>query len=423
MMPPGLGVGIVWWPALDPLCGPSEGLVDVIEAEPEAYWRPWGAGFQSDLPLALAHLPQPKLLHGVGAPIGGRCGPPRGHQDAFAAEIAALRPQWISEHLSFSRFQPDGAQQPVVAGFLLPPAQTTQGVEIAASNIRARREALGVPMAFETAVNYLPPLPGEIPDGTFAAAVAEVADCEILLDLHNVWCNERNGRQTVKAFCEALPLHRVRELHVAGGEEKAGFWLDGHCGLVPQAVLDIAADLVPRLPNLGAIVFEVMPDRVPAVGLRAIGQELERLRDIWVWRGSAVATFCSPTTVTTARLAVRDWEQLIGGALVGSQKAAPPRALQSWWDDAAPAIALYRALWAEGRGSALVVTAPRTIRLLQHALGPPGTRRLLETFHRLETPGYTAIDEARAFLPFALRAASAIPGIDDAVTSDAVSLG
>ena len=33
---PKLGVGIVWWPELDALCRPSEGLVHAIEAEPAA---------------------------------------------------------------------------------------------------------------------------------------------------------------------------------------------------------------------------------------------------------------------------------------------------------------------------------------------------------------------------------------------------
>jgi uncharacterized protein (UPF0276 family) len=422
-MSPGLGVGIVWWPALDPLRGVREGLVDVIEVEPEAFWRPWGAGYQSDLSLALGHLPQPKLLHGVGAPLGGTCGPPRGHQASFAADIAAVRPEWISEHLSFSRFHPKEATQPVVAGFLLPPAQTTKSVGIAVRNIRTRRAEYGVPVGFETAVNYLPPLPGEIPDGAFAAAVAELADCDILLDLHNVWCNERNGRQSVRAFCDALPLHRVRELHVAGGEEKDGFWLDGHAGLVAPTVMDIAVELVPRLPALGAIVFEIAPERVAEVGLRAIARNLEQLRAIWDTRGGAVETWSAPTEVATLRVAPQEWERLIGGALVNPVAVAPPRALRSWWHDAAPAIELYRALWAEGRGSALVVTAPRTMRLLLHILGPPGTRRLLNAFHRAETPGYTAIDEARAFLPFALRTAAAVPGIDDAAAADAAGLG
>jgi hypothetical protein len=86
-----LGVGIVWWPPLDALCRAGEGLVDVIEAEPESYWIPLPGrpGFRSVLVEALAHLPQPKLLHGVGAPLGGPCGPPDGHTEMLARDIAA----------------------------------------------------------------------------------------------------------------------------------------------------------------------------------------------------------------------------------------------------------------------------------------------------------------------------------------------
>jgi uncharacterized protein (UPF0276 family) len=75
MGPRELGVGVVWWPSLDALCRDREGLVDVIEVEPEAYWVPTSGGrkFRSFLPGALEHLLQPKLLHGVGAPLGGTC--------------------------------------------------------------------------------------------------------------------------------------------------------------------------------------------------------------------------------------------------------------------------------------------------------------------------------------------------------------
>ena len=37
------GVGVVWWPELDTLCGPGEGLVHVLEVEPETFWVPQGA--------------------------------------------------------------------------------------------------------------------------------------------------------------------------------------------------------------------------------------------------------------------------------------------------------------------------------------------------------------------------------------------
>jgi hypothetical protein len=215
----------------------------------------------------------------------------------------------------------------------------------------------------------------------------------------------------------------VWELHVAGGEEHAGFRLDGHSGRVPPEVFEIAEELVPRLPNLGAIVFEIMPDRVPQVGLAAIGEDLGRLRDIWAQRGRAIAPPSPPADAVAMSLPPHVWERLIGGALVSSHAVPPVPALANWWDEAAPAIELYRALWAEGRGSALVVTAPRTLRLLLGWLGSTGTRRLLAAFNAAVAPGYTAIEEARAFLPFAATEAAALPGIGEAVTADAAALG
>ena len=118
-------------------------------------------------------------------------------------------------------------------------------------------------------------------DGDFVAEVAEAADCGILLDLHNVLCNARNGRQSLEAFCDAIPLDRVWEIHLAGGVSERGFWLDAHSGLVEPVLMDLVADLVPRLPALGAIIFEIMPDFIPATGLTAIGKVLGQLNDLW----------------------------------------------------------------------------------------------------------------------------------------------
>ena len=122
---------------------------------------------------------------------------------------------WASEHLSFNQARLAGRE--FFGGFLLPPVQTMASARIAARNIAAVKDLLPVPFAFETGVNYLAPQPGEMPDGAFFAAVAEQADCGILLDLHNLWCNERNGRQRVLDVVAELPLDRVWEVHLAGG--------------------------------------------------------------------------------------------------------------------------------------------------------------------------------------------------------------
>jgi Protein of unknown function (DUF692) len=66
----------------------------------------------------------------------------------------------------------------------------------------------------------------------YVAAIAEQADCGILLDLHNIWTNQRNGRQPVTDYIAQLPLDRVWEVHLAGGFETGGFYLDAHVGAI-----------------------------------------------------------------------------------------------------------------------------------------------------------------------------------------------
>lgn len=425
----GLGVGLVWWPALDELCRPEEGLVDVIEAEPETFWLPKSGdrGFHSFLCEALSHLPQPKLLHGVGAPVGGTCPPPDGHLLALAADIAELHPEYVSEHLSVTRFRPTPDSSPASAGFMLPPLQSQVGVSLAAANIRRRRDALaGIPLAVETPVNYLPPAPGEWPDGVFVAATAESADCAILLDLHNVLCNARNGRQSVAAFCNALPLERVWELHLAGGESEGGFFLDAHAGLVEPELMEIANDLVPRLPNLRAINFEIMPERVEEVGLAAIAAQLGRMRDLWSRRGANherqgnPAQACLSTEPPISDPAA--WEMLLGCAITGLPKPAINDATAAWWHACTPAIEIYRMLVGEGRASAVTSAAPHTTRELLRHYGGSRTRDILADLWRQSPPGYTSADEARALFKFLSKVDPSLPGLEDAIASDLADL-
>jgi uncharacterized protein len=430
---PELGVGLVWWPPLDVLCRDTEGLVGVVEAEPEAFWfadrrGDGSAGFQSTLPQALDGLAQPKLLHGVAAPFGGCCPAPPGHIETFAGDVAHARPIWVSEHLSFSSFHHAAAGEAAIsvfAGVLLPPLQSREGVAAAAQNIANRREALRTPVAFETGVNYLPPRPDEMSDGAFAAAVAEAADCGILLDLHNLYCNQRNGRQTVAEFCSALPLERVWELHLAGGELANGFLLDAHSGTVEPELMELAADLVPRLPNLGAIIFEIMPDHVPILGVEAIAKQLGSLNDLWVRRSRSAVTAAGGSQAQrrlNSLLALDEWETLLGREVVGWAQPCRHEELADWWQAAAPARGVYRQLSEEGRAGMVAVAAPQTVRALLKELGPAGARALLGQFWSQAPPARTAIEEAHAFIRHLSAATKSSPSLDQAIANDTVDM-
>ena len=128
------------------------------------------------------------------------------------------------------------------------------------------------------------------------AAVAEQASCGLVLDLHNAYTNARNRRQSVAEFLSEIPRERVWELHLAGGMEHASFWLDAHCGAMPTPVVEFAREIVPTLPNLKAIVFEVLPEFVDSVGVPTIRAQLDILRELWNLRRESSAS--EPSTMT-----------------------------------------------------------------------------------------------------------------------------
>src|SRR5262249_26987582 len=141
----------------------------------------------------LRQLRKPMLAHSVAIPVGGTVPAPGDELWNLSATCRELSSPWVSEHLSFNRIDDESGEWQ--SGFLLPPRHTMMGVEAAIGSVRALSTRLIVPLAIETGVNYLRPRSDELPDGEFVARVAEGADCGILLDLHNVWTNARNGRQ------------------------------------------------------------------------------------------------------------------------------------------------------------------------------------------------------------------------------------
>ncbi|AQZ63406.1 Uncharacterized protein conserved in bacteria, NMA0228-like [[Actinomadura] parvosata subsp. kistnae] len=365
---PELGVGLVYWPEHDGLLD----LVDVVEVEPQVFWFPArapGGPYELDARAfqRLARIPKPKLVHGVGCPVGGTVADER-HLRPFADSVALLQAAWASEHLSFNQAGPHDL------GFLLPPVQSEEGIALAVANIRRMRELLPVPFAFETGVSYLRPVPGELPDGTFFAAVARAAGCGILLDLHNLWANERNGRQRVLDVVSELPLERVIEVHLAGGQEYAGYWVDAHSGPVAPEVMECARQVIPRLPNLKAVVYEVMPDSAPPA--EETRDQLRELRELWKSRGSAA----TPTPPAPAV-----WEHALATAL------------QSRGAVADPGIAVLRELIASVRAGKVADALPLTTRLLLLTLGGAAVDELFAGFWTATPSQPMAADEARRF--------------------------
>jgi uncharacterized protein (UPF0276 family) len=390
-----LGVGIVYWPALAPVLR-SRDLCAVVELEPQSLWEkvagPHGYRYRLNEPLLdeIAQLPHPKLMHGVGQPVAGTTDDPVAYLPLLRRMVDRLDPAWVSEHLSFNRVM-HGANV-VEAGFLLPPVQSPAAARVAAQNIGRYSAALNRPFAFETGVNYLRPRDDELVDGQFFAAVAEHADCGILLDLHNLWCNERNGRQSVLDALSQMPLDRVWEVHLAGGMPFRGYWLDAHSGGVSPALLELAADVIARLPQLGALIFEIIPEHLHAIGLDGVQRELEQLHALWQRKPVLRVRPDQRMECATARIAssedvaeTRDAERRLQARLIDRSDS-----------DSDDGVSVLRALIGEFRAANLAKTMRYTLTALLSALGSHETHALLDQYFRQAPPdAYPAIEAER----------------------------
>src|SRR5262245_51297546 len=353
-------------------------------------WRcaPGATPFLDEEALAaLAGLPCRRVLHGVGYPVGGTRAPDRAALALLRRTIDALAPAWVSEHLSFNHTG-DG-----VAGFMLPPRQNRAGAIAAADSIRAMADALGMPIAVETGVNYWPPRDDEWPDGAWVAEVAERADCGLLLDLHNAWTNQRNGRQTVRDFVDQLPYGRIWEVHLAGGEERHGLWIDGHCAGLPDELEAIARDIVPTLPNLRALVFETFPAYLAGFGPRFLPEQVARLRALAAIPRREVRPAGGPTAPADVGPTPEEWERALGRLVVGFSPSGPLEEELA----AHPALGLIGELVAEARASSIVAALPLSSFLIMKYLGPARLQALVADFGAQTLPERFASAEAIRF--------------------------
>jgi uncharacterized protein (UPF0276 family) len=416
---PELGVGITYFSRVEPLLESHPHLFHVLEIEPQTLWYRRAEGeFRIDAETLqrLKAFPCRKTLHGIGFPVGGVRPPDRLQIPLLQTMAAELDAPWISEHLSFNEAAgPEGIYK---TGFLLPPRQTQVGVAAAAASIRHMAAELPVPFAVETGVNYLRPRPEELPDGAFVAAVVEAADCGLLLDLHNIWTNQRNGRQAVGDFLDQLPLERVWEVHLAGGSEYEGYWLDSHSGAMPEELIELALQVVPRLPNLKALIFELFPPYLIKVGYATVRKQLEALHRVWEQRGRPATAGSYPAaaaqperkystnpTAQPEEASPEEWENTLGALVVGRQ----PTGLLAAELAGDPGVSIVKDLLAEFRASMTVSVLKLTGRYLMLGLGRPEFKALLADYWKTAPPQLFSSDEAEGFAQFLIRLELELP--------------
>lgn len=139
-----------------------------------------------------------------------------------------------SEHLSYT--SDDGQLYD-----LLPIPFTEDAVGYVAARIRQAQDILGQRIAIENASYYCVPQQ-EMSESEFINAVISAADCDLLLDINNVYVNSINHAYDPYAFLASLPGERTAYMHIAGHfQEAEDLRVDTHGAPVVSPVWELLA--------------------------------------------------------------------------------------------------------------------------------------------------------------------------------------
>jgi uncharacterized protein (UPF0276 family) len=207
--PSGAGLGLRR-AMLGDLLEMAPGAVDFLECAPDN-WIGVGGAYAEQLDrLAARH---PITCHGLSLSLGGPqpldldlLRGTRQFLDRYAVAI-------YTEHLSYCS---DSGH----LYDLLPIPFTEEAVHHVADRIRQAQDVLGQRIAVENISYYAAPFQA-MSEIDFINAVLEEADCDLLLDVNNLYVNAINHRYDARAFLAALPAQRVTYLHVAGHYDEA----------------------------------------------------------------------------------------------------------------------------------------------------------------------------------------------------------
>ncbi len=155
---------------------------------------------------------------------------------------------WLSEHLCFTS----------VDGFhshdLLPIPYSEESLRHMVERIFQVQDFLGERILVENVSSYMKFAETEMDEVDFVREVALQADCDLLIDVNNIYVNHLNLGIDPVVYIQKLPYERIKEIHLAGYQQKEGFVLDAHNHPVSDPVWDLYHQLIQQVPDVPTLI-------------------------------------------------------------------------------------------------------------------------------------------------------------------------
>lgn len=238
--------------------------IDFFEVAPEN-WIPFGGKLQKQFAqLAEQHR---FICHGLSLSIGS----PEPLDVVFVRQVKQFLRQYnislYSEHLSYC----SGAGH---LYDLMPIPFTEEAVSYVAKRVRQVQDILEQPLVLENVSYYAAP-GQQMSEQDFTLAVLQEADCQLLLDVNNIYVNSVNHGYDALQFLRAMPGERIAYYHIAGHfNEAEDLLIDTH----GAAVIDPVWQLLAQAYQLHGVKATLLERDFNIPELSVLCEELEHIK-------------------------------------------------------------------------------------------------------------------------------------------------
>lgn len=212
----------------------------------------------------------PVVMHGVSLSIGGTDDFDHEYLKQLKILINHIKPKWISDHLCWTGIDSLNMHD------LLPLPYTEEAINHTVNRIKRVQDYLGQQILIENVSSYLTYTDSQISEWEFLSAIANLADCNILLDVNNVYVSAFNHKFDPLTYIKSLPPKRIHQIHLAGHSNHGTYILDTHDAPIISDVWTLYKESIQILGQVSTMIER--DDNIPP--LNELIDELNYARQI-----------------------------------------------------------------------------------------------------------------------------------------------
>lgn len=182
----------------------------------------------------------PLVMHGVAMNIGSLDPLDFDYLSAIKRLAKRIEPVLISDHLCWT-----GVHNQYLHD-LLPLPYTDETIRHVANRIMQIQDFLGRRLVIENLSSYIQS-DTDMSEWAFVSAVCQQADCDLLLDINNIFVSSHNHGFDPLDYLYGIPATRVRQIHLAGHSQHDNYLIDTHDQPVCDAVWQLYQQVIHHL--------------------------------------------------------------------------------------------------------------------------------------------------------------------------------